>query len=115
MNELQWLTDIQQEFPHIRAYEEDDLEWWNEGLDLLEANQLDEAETLFKKLTLSQPDQSDGFEGLAMVYTRKNDRTKAEFFYRQAIAKAEAMIQKGHADPAILEPMRAGLNKLSAQ
>ncbi|MFQ6115734.1 MAG: hypothetical protein ACE5NG_16865 [bacterium] len=39
-----YLRQIQKEFSHVRPYEEDDLEWYNEGLDLLEQGKLTEAE-----------------------------------------------------------------------
>ena len=106
------IEQIKKEFPHIRPFEEDDLEWWNEGLDRINAGDLDQAEEIFKKLTLSQPNHSDGFEGLAKVYTQKADRPQAEFFLREAIRRAELMVKDGSMDPTLLEKLRTDLDRL---
>ncbi len=52
------------------ACSEDDLEQWNEGLDLIQGGKLVEDEKKFKMLVVSQPHSSDGFEGLSKVYTK---------------------------------------------
>ncbi len=39
-----YLKQIKKEINYIRPHEEDDLEWYNEGIILLENNKLDEAE-----------------------------------------------------------------------
>jgi len=42
---------MRQEFPHIRPFaEENDIYWWNTGLDALKVNRLAQAERIFKKL-----------------------------------------------------------------
>ena len=63
------LRRMRKELPNIRPFEEeDDLNWWNDGLDALEANQLQRAEKIFMKLALAQPEHFDGYYGLAQVY-----------------------------------------------
>ena len=106
------LEQIKNEFPHIRPYEEDDLEWWNQGLDLIDAGRLDQAEETFEKLTLSQPNHPDGVEGLAMVYTKKTDPHKAKIFYREAIRRAEARVEEGSMDPECVQRLRSDLDRL---
>ena len=72
-----YLEQIKQQYPDIRPYrEEEDLEWWNQGLDLIKAGRLDEAEEIFKKLVLAQPEHSDGFNGLGLVYENKATRPR---------------------------------------
>jgi hypothetical protein len=52
-------NSMRQQFPAIRPFEEeDDIEWWNDGLDALDANRLDLAERIFKKLVLASPTTS---------------------------------------------------------
>ena len=110
------LEQISKQYPHIRPFEEeDDIEWWNEGLDLIQAGKLDEAEETFKKLVLAQPNHSDGFNGLGLVYAKKEDRPAAEIFLREAIAKAEQMVQDGNMDAELIDPIRADLDRLLAQ
>jgi hypothetical protein len=67
------LDRLRQEFPNIRPFEEeDDINWWNDGLAALNANRLLLAERFFKKLTLAQPEHFDGYYGLAIVYHRRH-------------------------------------------
>jgi tetratricopeptide (TPR) repeat protein len=98
-----YLQRIQREFPHIRPYEEDDFEWVNEGLKLLENGKLVEAETKFKMLVLSQPHHTDGYEGLAKVYLQMKRKEEANFFIDLAIEKAKAAIASGEMDPEALD------------
>ena len=102
-------------FISTRPLPPDDLEWWNEGLDLINDEKLDQAEAIFKKLTLSQPDHSDGVHGLAMVYAKKQDRTAAEAFFREAIRRAEKMVQDGDMDEELLQMIRSDLDRLLGQ
>lgn len=110
-----YLTQMQKEFSHSKQHEEDDLEWWNEGLDLIEQGKLAEAEKRFKMLTLSQPQHSDGFEGLAMVYTKMRRIKEAKYFIDLAVEKVKKYVQSGEADPEILDIMldqRKAIEKL---
>ena len=82
-----YLKQIQKEFSHIEPYDEDDLEWWNEGFDLIDQGELVPAEKKFKMLVVSQPDHSDGFEGLSNVYSKMNRITEAKYFINLAVEK----------------------------
>jgi len=97
-----YLQQIQAEFAHITAHGEDDLEWWNEGLDLIDQGNLDQAEERFKMLVMSQPDNFDGYEGLAMVYAKLNRLEEALYFSDLAVEKATKLHQKGYIDQAVL-------------
>jgi tetratricopeptide (TPR) repeat protein len=100
-----YLKQIQKEFSHIKPHEEDDLEWWNEGLDLIDQGKLAEAEKKFKMLAVSQPDHSDGFEGLSKVYSKMNRIAEAKYFIDLAIEKVKKSIQSGYTDSEILDLM----------
>jgi hypothetical protein len=66
-------------------------------------------------LVVSQPQHSDGFEGLAKVYTKMKRITEAKYFMGLAIEKAEKSVQLGETDPKILEIMlkeNAAIEKL---
>ena len=111
-----YLKQIQKEYSNIRPYDEDDLEWWNEGLDLIDQGKLTEAEKKFKMLVVSQPDHSDGFEGLSKVYSKMNRITEAKYFIDLAVEKAKKSVQSGYTDSEILDIMLAqqkAIEKLS--
>ena len=97
------MQQIQAEFAHITAHDEDDLEWWNEGLDLIGQGKLEQAEERFKMLVMSQPDHFDGYEGLAMVYTKLNRLEEALYFSDLAVEKATRLYQDGSIDQVILD------------
>jgi len=84
-----YLKRIQKEFSHIEPYNEDDLEWWNEGLDLIDEGKLVEAEKNFKMLVVSQPEHSDGFEGLSKVYSKMNRIAEAKYLVALSIGDLE--------------------------
>jgi len=100
-----YLKQIQKQFSHIKPHEEDDLEWWNEGIDLIEQGKLAESEKKFKMLVVSQPQHSDGFEGLAKVYTKMKRITEAKYFIDLAVENAKKSVQSGETDPEILDIM----------
>jgi len=113
MNLSDYLEQIRQQYPDIRPLEEeDDVEWWNQGLDLIKAGDLDAAEEVFKKLVLAQPDMPDGFNGLGLVYEKRGDRPKAEAFLGEAIPKAQGMVEAGYMDAALIDPIRADLDRI---
>jgi tetratricopeptide (TPR) repeat protein len=101
------LDRMRKEFPHIRPFEEeDDLNWWNNGLDALEANQLSQAERIFKKLTLAQPEHFDGYFGLAQVYQHQGQLAAAILLADEAIRLAEVMLPEGDLDPVMVEVLK---------
>ena len=97
------LRRMRKELPNIRPFEEeDDLNWWNDGLDALEANQLQRAEKIFMKLALAQPEHFDGYYGLAQVYQHLQLIPQAILFADEAVRLGEAMIAD---DPESLDPI----------
>ena len=109
-----YIEQCTKDYPHIRPLEEeDDIEWWNQGLDLIEAGKLDEAEEIFKKLLLAQPDMSDGYNGIGLVYEKRQERDKAQAFLREAVAKAERMVERGFLEGELLDVIRSDLNRIS--
>jgi tetratricopeptide (TPR) repeat protein len=113
MNLSEHLEHFRKQYPQIRPFEEeDDVEWWNEGLDLMRAGKLDQAEETFAKLALAQPGHSDGFNGLGLVYEKRKDRPQAELFLREAIRQAEQMVQEGSMDVKALDIIRRDLDRI---
>jgi len=101
------LARMRRKFPHIRPFEEeDDLNWWNDGMDALDANQVPQAETIFMKLTLAQPEHFDGYYGLAQVYQRQGQLAAAILFADEAIRLAVAMLPEGDLDPLMVEELK---------
>jgi len=101
------LHRLRQQFPAIRPFEEeDDVEWWNDGLDALDANRLDLAERIFKKLVLAQPNHFDGYFGLAQVYHRQRSVQPAILFADEALRLAQASLDDGSLDPSTLDELR---------
>ena len=109
----EYIEQFRLQYPQIRPFEEeDDVEWWNQGLDQIAAGKFDQAEETFKRLVLAQPESSDGFNGLGLVYEKKNDPVKAELFHREAISKAECMVHDGSMDIEMLNMIQSDLNRV---
>jgi tetratricopeptide (TPR) repeat protein len=101
------LRRMRKELPNIRPFaEEDDLNWWNDGLDALQANQLQRAEKIFKKLTVAQPEHFDGYYGLAQVYQRQQLIPQAILFADEAIRLAQAFLADGSLDPIGMQELK---------
>ena len=101
------LARMRQEFPHIRPFEEEnDIYWWNTGWDALKVNQLAQAERIFKKLALAQPEHFDGYYGLALVYQRRRRLADAILFADEAIRLAEILFPQGDLDPITVEELK---------
>jgi tetratricopeptide (TPR) repeat protein len=109
------LRRLRAEFPFVRPFEEDDDNWWNEGLDALEANQLNRAEQIFKKLTLAQPEHFDGYYGLAQVYQRQDHLDLAILFADEAIRLGQVFLADGSLDPSTLAEMKQFRRQLGPQ
>ena len=56
----------------------------NSVVDLIEQNNLDEAEAVSHRLLTEYPDQIGGFNRLAMVYEARGEKRKAAEHYRKA-------------------------------
>lgn len=113
MTIAEYIEQFKIEYPLIRPWEEEnDFEWWNEGLDLLQAGKLQQAENSFKKLLLAQPGLPDGFEGLGLVYEAQGNLLKAEMFLREAASRIEKMVAKGSKDVVFLDRIQADLSRV---
>ena len=98
--------------PKIRPHMEDDLEWWNEGLALIEQGRFGLAGNKFQKLILSQPKHSDGYEGLARVYEKTGMCAEARMLMDHAIALASASVEKGETDQDVLDAMKGHRDRM---
>ena len=113
INIAEYIANIRKQYPQIRPLEEeDDIEWWNQGLDLIDAGKLNDAEEIFNKLMLAQPDVSDGFNGLGMVYEKKGHPALAAAFFREALVKAQKQVQDGSMDIELLQPIQDDLDRV---
>jgi tetratricopeptide (TPR) repeat protein len=115
MSEHDYMEQIRKEYPNIRPSEEDDMEWFNDGFRLLHDDRLDQAEAIFKKLSLAQPDHSDGFHGLAMVYAKKGHAERADFFLQEALRRAERFVKEGSMDREAMEMIKTEVDELLAR
>jgi len=106
MTREQFLKKLRQEIPYIKAHEEDDWDWYNEGIEFLEKGELKKAEKKFKELILSQPEHHDGYEGLARVYMEKGKLEEALFLIEEAINLAEEFLKDGSLDIEVLEELK---------
>jgi hypothetical protein len=102
-----YLRQIRQEWPHIKPFEEEeDIYWWDEGMEALQANELLLAEAIFKKLIVAQPEHFDGYEGLAQVYQRRGWLPQARLFADEALRLAQAFLHDGSLDPIAMQDLR---------
>jgi tetratricopeptide (TPR) repeat protein len=108
---VDYLEAIRQEVAYIKPHQNDDLDWYNEGLSLLDRHQFEAAELKFKELIMSQPEHHDGYHGLALVYQQLSRKDKALFFIREAMARAEKFVNDGSMDQEALDWLEHGLQK----
>jgi tetratricopeptide (TPR) repeat protein len=101
-----YIKRIRKEINYLKPHENDDLEWYEEGLSLLDAGRLIEAEQKFKELIVSQPDAQDGYEGLALVYERLGRKDEALYFIREAFNRAKKFIKKQFLEERYGETLR---------
>jgi len=87
-----YVKGIKKEINYLKPHVNDDLEWYNEGRELLNKNLLPEAELKFKELVVSQPLSQDGYEGLARVYEITGDKDKAIYFINRAIEASKKFL-----------------------
>lgn len=109
---MDYFAEIQKEYPFIKAHEEDDEEWYNEGVDFLKDGSFSSAEVIFKRLCLSQPKHFDGFEGLACLYSQTGQHEKAIWFMEKAVELAKAFIKEGTIDRELIDDMESKLQKV---
>lgn len=102
---MNYRDEFFKEYPKIRPEFENDLEWLNKGMSLLRKGKLTKAESIFKKLVLSQPHHPDGLEGLAKTYKMIGNRAKSLMFINDAIEMTSKMVASGESDKEILLDM----------
>ncbi len=100
-----FLAKLKQKHPHIRAHEEDDFDWWEQGMRMLKSGDLKGAEKKFEQLILAEPEHHDGYEGLAMVYQAIGKRQEALLLIEHAIPLAKGFFEEGTLDREILNEM----------
>ena len=99
------LAGLKQKHPNIRAHEEDDEDWWQQGMNMLISDDLEEAEKTFEQLILAEPEHHDGYEGLALVYLHRGNKERALFLIEHALTLARSFFEKGTLDQEILDDM----------
>jgi len=107
-----YLEQVREEIAYIKPYEDDDYEWYNEGLDLLRSGQLEAAELKFKELIMSQPEHQDGYEGLALVYQKLGRKDEAVFFMQAAIERAKKFLREGMLDREAIDWLEETLREI---
>jgi hypothetical protein len=109
---MNYLEEIRKEFPKIKAHMEDDWDWEKEAYDFLKERKIKEAEILFKKLCLSQPNHHSGFEGLAYVNSLRSEKGKAGWFMEEAIRRAREFLKDNSIDKKVIDEMEENLIKI---
>jgi tetratricopeptide (TPR) repeat protein len=107
-----FLTELKKTHPNIRAHEEDDDDWWQEGMGMLRSDDLDGAEEKFEQLILAEPEHHDGYEGLAVVYRRKGRKDEALLLIEHALTLARGFFEEGTLDQEILDKMEEEKRKI---
>lgn len=106
------LDRLKQKHPGIRAHEEDDFDWWQEGMSMLESGDLKGAEKKFEQLILAEPEHHDGYEGLALVYQCKGRKEEAFLLIEHAISLAKGFFEEGTLDQEVLDEMEEEKNEI---
>ena len=114
MSKINYIAEIQKEFPGLKEGEEDDDEWGNEGIEFLKNKNYEQAEIKFKMLTQSQPNHHDGVEGLAYLYYEIGEQKKAIWFMEKAIKIARKFLEDDSIDVEVIEEMEANLKLIKA-
>ncbi len=109
------LRNMRKQFPAIRPFEEEnDINWADDGHAAFDANRLDLAERIFKKLILAQPEHFDGYFGLAQVLLRQRHPKPAILFADEAIRLAQPFLDDGSLDPSTMDELRLFRSQLDA-
>ena len=105
---MEYLKGLRAQFPDIRPYDEDNWDWnlADEGWQFLESCDFGMAELTFQRLIAARPNDSDGFEGLAMVYKALGIKAQAVVLIDEAVALAEVMLEKDYLDKEVLDEIR---------
>lgn len=98
-----YLVAMKRRRPDVHPYKEDDWDWMDEGLDYLDDGQFDMAEMRFEELTLSQPNFSDGYEGLARLNMAVGRKKEAMFLVDEALRLAKEYLDRGDLPSSVCE------------
>jgi tetratricopeptide (TPR) repeat protein len=109
-----YVEKLRKKWPDVRAYEEDDFTWTDEGLDHLDLGEYELAERTFQWLVLSQPNHFDGYEGLALVYEAMGKRAEAVMMIGEAVRLAAAFLEKKDIDPEVFEEVLEEYRRIMA-
>ena len=112
MSKTNYIAEIQKEFPGLKEGKEDDDDWGSEGFDFLKIQDHQKAEIKFKKLTQSQPNHHEGFEGLAYLYYEVGEKKKATWFMQKAIKIAKKFLEDDSIDIEVIEEMENNLRAI---
>ena len=107
-----FLAELRKKHPHIRTHEEEDDNWWREGIEMLASGNLDGAEKRFEELILAEPEHHDGYEGLAMVYRSRGRRKEALLLIEHALTLAKGFFEEGSLDQEILDEIEEEKRKI---
>jgi tetratricopeptide (TPR) repeat protein len=98
-----FLAELKQRHPNIRPHEEDDDDWWQEGMRMLGSGNLEGAEKKFEQLILAEPEHHDGYEGLALVCQQRERKDQALYLIEHALTLARGFFEEGTLDQEILD------------
>lgn len=104
--------ELKQRHPNIRAHEEDDDDWWQEGMRMLRSGDLEGAEKKFEQLILAEPEHHDGYEGLALVCRERGKKNQALLLIDYALALATGFFEEGTLDQEILDELEEEKRKI---
>jgi tetratricopeptide (TPR) repeat protein len=107
-----FLAELRQRHPDIRAHEEDDDDWWKEGMRMLRSGDLEGAGKKFERLILAEPEHHDGYEGLALVCREKGKKDQALLLIDHALALAMGFFEEGTLDQEILDEIEGEKRKI---
>jgi tetratricopeptide (TPR) repeat protein len=107
-----FLTKLRKRHPNIRTHEEDDDDWWREGMRMLGSGNLEGAEKRFEQLILAEPEHHDGYEGLALVCRKKGKKDQALLLIEHAVALARGFFEEGTLDQEILDEIEEEKRKI---
>lgn len=107
-----FLAELKQRHPNIRAHEEDDDDWWQEGMRMLRSGDLEGAGKKFEQLILAEPEHHDGYEGLALVCREKGKKDQALLLIDNALALAMGFFEEGTLDQEILDEIEEERKKI---
>lgn len=109
---MYYLKELRDEFPEIKAFDEDDFEWIDEANEFIRKGKIKKAEELYKKLCLSQPEHFDGFLGVARICYERSEQEKALWFMKQAVKKAKAFLTEDAIDEEVIDLLEGHLESI---